>query len=694
MSNLQHRAIQDEGPGSAMHDDGTPVSHPQQASVDHCISCPYEDKIVTNGTTARMVLMFLRDLVEQPTMYAQFPQTYGCPMMKCYQTFAEPLQLVQHLLSCSELPNGEFDCDKCNNWHEFPTNEKDWAQWTGWKSPQRTAQGVSGSGAGAGVTRRRSLGSKMRDAFALRRKESRNPMPMPTSQPHLDHSFSPLEMRPGTAATEAPRDVAVSSECPGPVRPNQIAFPGHESISAAFSDQHPKAALISGCTPEVDDRVMYWQGLNAEMCELQSAISSIAPSSTFETSSLSQAASTNTSRTTLFAPSVVGQYHQSPSPSTQGSSTTTMTPQQYMFSPQSTFDCNGPGTIEGNPEPSSAMSLDEPLTTLNEPALSHQSPAELRPPTAGETLHQWWGPRPTATDTPSARLATVSPPGTTHDCFPMHSPMGGGVLSRGVVAVGDGLSSQLSSPGGGSSIGSSRPRQPGSPLVESPFNFHVHYQVPSSHHPMSRHLSQDASLVDACISSGLYELAAAPGAGHGNSQIGIAMSSPHGHATTPGDHHHHAHVHRGTLAMHSKSTMAFLERLQSPMSDDELVCDECQWKPRGVRENLKGYLRKHKNTHKGLRLACDVDGCTKTFSRLDNLKKHKKDKHGIDDTTTPTTGSSVLPSKRVADSDLCGVRNIEDMENAPPKRPDTSSSNSEVRGVSGDYSMLWPALHL
>jgi hypothetical protein len=99
-----------------------------------------------------------------------------------------------------------------------------------------------------------------------------------------------------------------------------------------------------------------------------------------------------------------------------------------------------------------------------------------------------------------------------------------------------------------------------------------------------------------------------------------------------------------------------------------------------VRENLKGYLRKHKNTHKGVRLSCDVPECVKTFSRLDNLKKHKKDKHGIED-----TGGSV-PAKRVAD----GVAEVIE-EEAELKRPGTVES--ELRAVTEDYSTLWPALH-
>ena len=169
---------------------------------------------------------------------------------------------------------------------------------------------------------------------------------------------------------------------------------------------------------------------------------------------------------------------------------------------------------------------------------------------------------------------------------------------------------------------------------------------------MSRSLSQESMQDDM---SNLYEM---------------GLSDNHLTAMSP----HSSHVHH-TMGVHRKGT------LDSPT--EELMCDECQWKPRGVRENLKGYLRKHKNTHKGLRLACEVPGCTKTFSRLDNLKKHKKDKHGMSDDGVGV----VLPSKRGVDE---YAEHVE--EEGGEKRPGTS--DSRLRAVMAeDYSMLWPALH-
>jgi len=81
-------------------------------------------------------------------------------------------------------------------------------------------------------------------------------------------------------------------------------------------------------------------------------------------------------------------------------------------------------------------------------------------------------------------------------------------------------------------------------------------------------------------------------------------------------------------------------------------------------------------------LACDVAGCVKTFSRLDNLKKHKKDKHGIEDT------GACVPVKRVAG----GV--AETIEEAAAERKQPEMSESDLRAVNTEeYSMLWPALH-
>jgi hypothetical protein len=172
----------------------------------------------------------------------------------------------------------------------------------------------------------------------------------------------------------------------------------------------------------------------------------------------------------------------------------------------------------------------------------------------------------------------------------------------------------------------------------------------------------------------------------------IPEGSGHGALTPRADSHQHsAHQHSNHQhSTHQHSThqhsAAVPGKPHAESSVEDLVCDECQWKPRGVRENLKGYLRKHKNTHKGVRLACDVPGCVKTFSRLDNLKKHKKDKHGIED-----TGGSV-PAKREADDDF--DEGIEEEEEAEAKRPATTGVDSgDIRTTTEDYSMLWPALH-
>ncbi|KAK0628491.1 hypothetical protein B0T17DRAFT_614398 [Bombardia bombarda] len=568
-----------------MRNNASHVSLAQASVTDHCIACPYEDKVVPNGTTARMVLMFLRDIVEpQPR------KTYACPMMHCHKAFAGPMPLIQHLLSCPELSNGVFGCDKCGNWHGFPTNEKEWAQWTGWKNQQP-------------VQRKRSLGSKMRDTFALRRKDpARKANQSP--EPQFDHSFS-NGARLGTSGSENQRGLTA-----GCVE--------HHHHMPLTSHRHIPDFLNLEKTPTVTvevDRGMFWPGLSAEqMTELHSAVSSIAPSSTFEASP-SQSTSTNTSTTTLFAQRF-GSY-QSPTPSSQGGNSI-MTPRQYMFSPQPTF---GTGSLSEHRRSSSAMSLDEPLS-VSEHTLS---PSEL-PPTSPDNNHSWWSMKPA---TLTQRL--VTPVSSVQDtCFHHIQAVVPEIMHSGVTG-------ELTAP--------TSPAQQHS----SPESFYPMDQA-STHMSMSRALSQES--MPGAVTS-LY----------GSFTDGHQLEAQSPYA---------GHSHHG-IAIHRKAA------LESPT--EELICDECQWKPRGVRENLKGYLRKHKNTHKGLRLSCDEDGCAKTFSRLDNLKKHRKDKHGIDDPV------SVLPSKRVAEDYSEHIEN-----DADAKRPDTS--DSRIRGVPPeDYSMLWPALH-
>ncbi|KAK3362184.1 hypothetical protein B0T24DRAFT_641379 [Lasiosphaeria ovina] len=523
-----------------------------------------------------MVLMFLRDLVEQPP-FAQVPQTFTCPMMKCYEKFTVQFQLIQHLLTCPELPNGEFDCDKCNNWHEFPTDEKDWLHWTGWRS-QPSSQGPN-------IQRKTSLGSKMR-YFTLRKKDtSRKPN---QTDAELKQGFS-IDTRPSTAVSEAPSTLSDRQA------EQHMGFHGPTSF-AGFQ----KPDVYHGL-PEVD-RAIFWPGFSPS--QMESTVSSIAPS-TFDTDP-SKPVSQNTSQTTLFTPGLVVPY---PTNTTSAPpSDISMPTQPFMFSPQPLH--GGTGSLSGHRASISRMSLDEPDTPGDSAVESKDS--------AG-----WWGPKPEI-ETPRP-----TPPET---CFHVRTPVAG-------VLAGD-ISGDASTP-----------TSPCRSCVMDQRHVSPFYgmQQGSLNHPMSRALSQESAQVSM---STLYE----PGLSEGNQIEGF---SPHG------DHSHHA--------------LAALRRgLESPT--EELVCDECEWKPRGVRENLKGYLRKHKNTHKGARLACDSPGCTKTFSRLDNLKKHKKDKH--DDP------SGMLPLKRVAED---YAEHIED--DAEIKRPSTSELDIRNVNASGDYSMLWPALH-
>ncbi|KAM7190261.1 hypothetical protein V8F20_009768 [Naviculisporaceae sp. PSN 640] len=545
----------------------------------------YDDKVVTSGTTARMVLMFMRDLIE-----TQQPRhSFSCPMRECRKVFTEAFSLIQHLLTCPDLLRGGiFDCDKCNAWHQVPTNEKDWEQWTGWRSHPAPAP----------FQRKRSFSSKMRETFTIRRKDSSRKANASPEPPHIDHGYS-LNIRMGSMPLDQQRSIA-NSVCPE----HNVVHPSQRPVPDFLGPQK--------VIPDLD-RNMFWPGVVDDMSDLQSAVStaSIAASS-FETS---QPASTNTSQTTLYTSAFSNYPPATPSAQSRDSRLPT---QPFMFSPQSNFSS----------EPhSSAMSIDEPMTA-NEPALS---PNELRPVTSNNN-HSRWSPK---NGTEAAQ--TLTP--VSSACFPMQSPVGG--------MMAGGASGEITAPTSPCTSAGIEDRN------ATPGPQYYPMQHASMHqHTISRALSQESMHDDQM--SNLYEI----GLSDAHNMTTMSPQSPHTHHS---------------MGMHRKNNV------ESPT--EELMCDECQWKPRGVRENLKGYLRKHKNTHKGLRLACEVPGCTKTFSRLDNLKKHKKDKHGMSD-----DGPSILPSKRVVDE------YAEHIEDDPDKRPGTSDSRIRVV-MAEDYSMLWPALH-
>lgn len=552
----------------------------------------YEDKVVTNGTTARMVLLFLRELLEHLPVGERAQQTYTCPMAKCPRTFLAPLQVIQHLVSCPELSNGEFGCDKCDTWHSFPTNEKDWAQWTGWRSPSSVHP----------IQRKRSLGSKMKETFALRKKD-----PLRKQNPMFDQHFKttyPTDTRPSTAASEAPSTTFTNGAFA-----QHVVFPTQPGRRLPFSEM--QKPMLPGGLPNVNGD-LFWPGFD-HTSDLPSTVSSVVISSSTIDDTTSERFSQNTSQTTLFN-SGLGPY-QSPVAAARDSSKTLEAP-HFIFPSQAPFG-QGLTSLPVLPSCASAMALDEPAPVNQTPL----SPSEIDQ-TIGDRSQAWWGGK-VEVATPQMNAQT-SGPGA---CFPLQTPMAG-MLPRGT-------SSAVSSPS--------------SPCGDaSPF-----YQIPAPTAPsISRALSNES------MQTGITTAFGTPTP----ETTGAGPLSPHGD---------------NSKAQHS---VAAPPGVPPESSVEDLVCDECQWKPRGVRENLKGYLRKHKNTHKGVRLACDVPGCVKTFSRLDNLKKHKKDKHGIEDT------GSTVPAKRVA-GDL-SERGDEETE---PRRPITIES--EIRGPTEDYSMLWPALH-
>ncbi|KHE89911.1 hypothetical protein GE21DRAFT_652 [Neurospora crassa] len=530
------------------------------------------------------------------------------------------------------------------------------------------------------VERKRSLGSKMRDTFTLRKRDNNyraNTLSkIATYQPGLT-----LHARTHTAASvESVVQGIAMIGCPGPH--STMPYLGHTAPGDSFS-----LHKLPTTTDMVDvNSELFRQGFNAEeMSDLQSIVSSIAASSTTEVEP-SQRASTNTSRTTLFPPSV--SHYQSPTPPIQRNGNI-ITSQPYPFTSQLPIP-TGALQLDGLPPPA-AMSLDD-LVITNSVPMSQTSMS----PALQVDDYSWWSLKLTG----GIQESTPDLSGT---CSSLHVQMPPALeISR---------NSGKDIPTLGTLV---RTRDVDEPQI------HQHYYEPGpgTHQGMTRSPSLD--LVETMQPGNPLTGTRTRG------EIGQQPSTTDGNHTTPGaskakissyfEHHsehqfehleqdqrqrQHSHAHRTTgIAIHycrpNNSTQQDLsqgQNLGSGSNENDLICDECQWKPRGVRGNLKGYLRKHKNTHKGLRLSCHAPGCTKTFSRLDNLKKHKKDRHGIDDTAMGggISRGGVLPLKRIASTEAKEQGGRTNGNGA--KRPDTSDSQQRLRDLSGDYTMLWPALH-
>jgi hypothetical protein len=558
----------------------------------------YEDKVTKDGTTARMVLLFLRELVDQLCLgEQQVQQSYACPITRCRRTFLAPLQVVQHLLSCPELSSGEFDCDKCCTTHRFPTNEKDWAQWSGWKCPPSAHPNHD-------IQRKRSLGSKMRD-FALRKKDPSRKQASVASE-SLFKNTTATDTRPSTATSDAPGSIFAG-------RTLQHAL----HFQPQSNQQGPSPGLLDFQKPVLSpglaevDGSMLWQNYDGTGSDLPSTVSSIAHASIDD--SPSDRLSQNTSQTTLFGTGM-GPY-QTPT-TTTGPSHGSLPASQYMYGLQGPVTGSmanlSTGTVTG-----SAMCLDDTVTLRQSPV----SPTNIRSSTNGTA---WWAGKVDA-ETPRPTPPSTGP----ETCFPVQAGMMGNLAN----VVSNGIPSPTS------------PTAAASP-------FYPVQQTPTQ--AMTRALSQESMQSSMTTVFGTPATEVPPTSGLG------ALSPPSG-SNNP-----------------SNTTSASTKQATDPV--EELVCDECQWKPRGVRENLKGYLRKHKNTHKGVRLACDVPNCVKTFSRLDNLKKHKKDKHGIDE-----SGNAKRAASEYADK-------AHDGSGAAKRPTPLVMTEADLRGTE-EYSMLWPALH-
>jgi hypothetical protein len=580
----------------------------------------YQEKVVSNPTTARVLLMFLRDFVELRSLYTQWTQNCPCPMMRCGQNFNEPLQLIEHLLSCPELPKGEFKCWKCSSAHTFPTSE-----WPVWK-------GHPGADVQQPLQRKRSLSDKVSKVFDVHRRRRSSvdrtaghqcPKHQVGGAPFEWNAFTDTQLRRQLDPNGSHVDGGMTQEMQNACGLACV----FGTLQGALQGQGLEGQIWPECpTPATDASKM--DRSNVPWAEIDEEMDLSSTASLYESTNATTASSgASRSSLTTYTPSLGhGQgFHHHPMIGHDG---TLIPGQQYlpgMLSPQSAVDNASNSSAFGAPSPQSPLSRGEEIYS------NMLSPVDQ---TDCDATQQWWGSRqglmglsPVPPQQGSPFVPTSMSPAEM--ASPVHMPMPG-VVPR---TVGQELAMP---PASAYDIEAAQNGQFGqAPRV-------LPYTCPTHNQP-------------------LYEVT-------GPESNGLQVFSP------PGSDHP-----------------------MGNMDDDcpeELVCDQCNWKPRGVRENLKGYLRKHKNTHKNLRFPCDVPGCTKDFGRQDNLKAHKRDKHHIDDanaasvvasTAPPSTAvstASSIPSttaQAVAGGPLAAIKTEAGEQPTPPKH----------RSLLPEHAMLW-----
>ncbi|TPX08818.1 uncharacterized protein E0L32_009758 [Thyridium curvatum] len=561
----------------------------QRASlIEQSVSCLYERNIVQNPTTARMLLMFLRDFVDSQAIYSPWPQPCFCPMMKCREAFTEPLSLIQHLLFCPELSQGEFECWKCRRCHEFPTDEKGWAEWSGW-TPHRIDD-----------CPRTPIGGGPENEFAA------------LSPADLTKAF----LEGSSVSDKSP--VSTWDQLSNPSIPSQLGSPGVFASPAQGSEaphtlglgtpSHPPSALgdlqrtdCAAWTPSsiadtlIADSGIDWSGFGTDNLGL------------------------------LPSPSIQQIQSQLGSPSATEPEEAPPSTQPAQPAP--------PGHMHGAAAAAGAFPYSEPSPFAPPPsmysvggfiAMSRTSSVTGRGHTHSASTSPFWSSRhgqpPFATIRNSRSLV---PRKRSRASFATRQP-GGSAPS--ISSPPNPRSASIPEIGSASSLGAASMSPVGGPLRPNRFS------------------SQSATSFEDFINFNTSPVARGMPEGGRNPPPEAPDIAPRGVRSPFAQAAAAAAADDLASPLQSDAISMDTTLAESTAAEDddnneggELRCDLCDWKPRGVKENLKGYLRKHKNNHRGLRYPCEIAGCKKTFSRLDNLKKHIKDKHGIDVTTATTT---------------------------------------------------------
>ncbi|TLD17378.1 uncharacterized protein PgNI_01933 [Pyricularia grisea] len=573
-------------------------------------TCPYETCVITDPTASRFAVMMLQYFMNIANIDTTLDQ-FDCPVAKCMKQFTEPLEFVKHLISCPELCKGEFECRKCETWHRFPTTERGWLDFSGWEKTVEKKKRSSFTDKLKVMVRSspkpcspRSLRSSSDSCISpsVQSKAS----PTPSSEFSAGSPYAIIERKESDVQWRYDAD-AWPTVMPTPEKPLRVST-GNTSVRP----RQNSPIIHNQRTQELQQpqelcgtgRLELWDTgcTRSELPDNQPTSTARAPYNLQDSASRYEGQA--------FWPSMSASSY----PYTLGNGNWTPHLEGQLAQQTAHHNIQQNSTDSHNSGNSSIGLLQTTIAPYFGPSLS-ESPVGLEVDQSGQVTElsgeETSSSHPGSYDSTSWSFAGTSTSGTTMASLRTNSSSGTSVESFECVGMGDWA------PNGDPIFSTFEPQNEG-------------------HQAIMRALQEFNDSAPKDLDSCHFDL----GRRHQWHEIPEMESTPVTSQSAP-----------------------VAEASADADDDGDLTCghENCDFRPSGTKlQNYRKYLHKHRETHRRARYECDQ--CQNFYTRSDNLKKHRREKHGIEETRgygTARMSSQYRRSPRIAAAGQDGLGRID-----------------------------------